>query len=52
MDENSAETYPSYEHTPVVKLVLCSAEKTLQKSGTSELRYTFQHSPIQFKVTV
>lgn len=22
-------TYPSYSHTPVIKLVLCSAEETL-----------------------
>lgn len=30
--KGATETYPSYAHTPVVKLVLCSAEETLTES--------------------
>lgn len=55
--KGATETYPSYAHTPVIKLVLCSAEETLterQKKtiscGASDLLTFTWNNGLQFEI--
>lgn len=54
--KGATETYPSYAHTPVVKLVLCLAEETLTERkkpiscGASDLLTFTWNNGLQFEI--